>query len=128
MGSSGVHFDENDVGRDFLDDVLEGDAWPVVEHRLVDYIDDGGYDDAGEAIAAAELVAAALGRPSPRLDPALREWAARHAADAGRVRDRAIEAVALTRDGSELSELWAEADEQDEWLATLSDLDARLKN
>ncbi len=126
MGAWGVHFDQNDGTLDFLGDVEENREWSDVRHFVRDYVDNGGYDDAAEAVGALELVAAALGRPSPRLKPALRDWAAGHAAEAAGDRAPALAAVELVYDASELSELWAEADEGEDWAATIADLRERL--
>lgn len=127
MGAWGVHFDECDGALDFLGDVGDSRDWADVEHRLRDYIDNGGYDDAEEALAAAELVAAGIGHPSLRLRPKLAAWAGEHRADAERLRAGAVEATQLVLDASELSELWAEADEGDEWRATVGELLTRLR-
>ena len=126
MGAWGIHFDECDGSLDFLGDVEDSRDWADVVHRVGDYVDNGGYDDAEEALAALELVAAALGRASPRLKPELAEWASEYREQAQALRSRALEAVALVSQSSELSELWAEADEGDDWQATIADLQTRL--
>ena len=101
--------------------------WAEVDHRIRDYVANGGYDDAEEALAAAELVAAGLGRASPRLKPELAAWSAAHEGDAQQLRFDAVRAAKLVLDASELNELWAEADEGEDWRATVEDLLMRLQ-
>jgi hypothetical protein len=128
MGVWGIHFDESDGAADFLSDVAETRAWSDVDAAITDYVENGGYDDADAAVVALELVAAAIGNPSPRLSPELVEWAKGHSADAVRIRERALVATELVIDASELSELWTEADEGEGWLATIVDLQDRLRS
>ncbi len=125
MGAWGVQFNENDGALDFLGDVEDSRDWVVVGERLTDYVDDGGYDDADEALAACELVAAAIGRPSPLLDADLARWAAEHAKQAAATLPVARQAAQLVRT-SELNELWSEADEYAAWQASVEELIGRL--
>lgn len=127
MGAWGVHFDQCDGSLDFLGEVGDSRDWSEVDNRIRDYVADGGYDDAEEALAAAELVAAALGKASPRLLPELASWAAEHQPSAERLRTDAIAATRLALDASELSELWSEAGEAQDWRATVEDLLSRLQ-
>ncbi|KQM96615.1 MULTISPECIES: DUF4259 domain-containing protein [unclassified Sphingomonas] len=127
MGAWGVQFDECDSTLDFLGVVADSRDWNDVRYRLRDYVDNGGYDEAEEAIAALELVAAALGRPAPRLKPELAAWAAGHGDTAAADRTLASSALDLVENASELNELWAETDEYAAWQATLADLRMRLR-
>jgi hypothetical protein len=127
MGAWGIHFDECDGALDFLGDVGDHRNWGAVGAQIAEFVSAGGYEDAEEAIAALELVAAALGHPSPRLSPELAAWAETHAEEAPQLKPQSREAVDLISNQSELSELWAEADEGDEWLATIANLKTRLE-
>jgi hypothetical protein len=122
----GFQFNENDGAQDFLADVTELRDWSSVAACLTDYVDNGGYDDADEAVAASELVAAALGKPSPLLGGELATWAAQHSEEAAALRPVAANAVKLALSKSELNELWSEAEEYSDWQATLGDLISRL--
>ena len=127
---------ENDFALDWLNDLKrEGPAFvgqslamkSSISSLMLGYID---ADEASGAIAAAEIVAAALGRP-PRMWPdRAREWIAAHRAElrAEELRDKALGAIAIIQEGSELRELWA-AEERfwPEWLAAIGDLEQRLK-
>jgi hypothetical protein len=128
MGAWGIHFDECDGSLDFLGEVRDSRDWSEVDMRIRDYVADGGYDDGEEALAAAELVAAALGSPSPRLEPGLASWAAEHEPEALALRADAVTAVTLVRDSSELSELWADADEAAGWHGSVEALLVRLQS
>lgn len=85
-------------------------------------------DDCCEALAAAELVAAALGRATDRL-PADEgpDWVAAHG-DTIRPSDRDLARVAVERIGarSELQELWDEGGRNEEWHGELAALVTRL--
>lgn len=85
--------------------------------------------DAENGVVAAEVVAAALGRPNPRLPADLFAWLERQPKEQIRVLESsARSALACVRDPgkSELYELWAEQDNS-EWLGHMDDLAARLR-
>jgi Domain of unknown function (DUF4259) len=126
MGAWGIHFDECDGSLDFLGDVEESRDWNDVRHRVRDYVANGGYDDAEEAIAALELIAAARNKASPRLSTELQEWSGEQTIGADD-QASALAAVDLVIEKSELSELWAEAEEGDDWKATIAELRTRLE-
>lgn len=126
MGAWGFEFNENDGAKDFLGDLTESRDWSSVAAFLTDYVDNGGYDDADQAIAASELVAAAIGKPSPLLEGELATWATQHSVDAAALRPIAANAVKLALSNSELNELWSEAEEYSDWQTTLGDLISRL--
>jgi hypothetical protein len=127
MGAWGIQLNECDGTLDFLGEVEDSRDWSSVEARLREYMSAGGYEDADEAWAACELVAAPLGRPSPNLEPGLAEWARIHEGGARSLRGPASEAVQLIADQSELSELWAESGEGSDWQNVIADLSARLE-
>jgi hypothetical protein len=127
MGAWGYLFDENDDAADWLADFAESPSWAVVDRALA--ITDADYveaPDASNALAAAEVVAAGLGKASPRLEGAVAEWATPQAGAAAARRELAIAAITIVRDGSELSELWQEADEYADWQASVNEALARL--
>jgi len=128
MGAWGHHFDENDDAADWLGDFGDQPDWSIVRATLSDgaKLDDYIESDLGAAgLAAAEIVAAAIGKPSPRLSPEITTWANENPAEANDLTPLAREAVTNIRDSGELQELWREADAS-EWLATVNDLIFRL--
>lgn len=127
MGVYGPCFDENDDAADWLAEFAEAPDWLVVDDALA--VIDATYleaPDAATALAAAEIVAAGLGKPSPRLDIELADWAAEEADGAPERRQNAILALNRVRDDSELQELWQDADEYSLWLASVNETMARL--
>ncbi len=127
MGAWGHLFDENDDAADWLADFAGEPAWDIVGDALAvadaDYLDG---TDAANALAAAEVVAAGLGKPSPRLDLAIADWASDEPGRARALRQSAILAVGRVREDSELQELWGESDEDSLWLASVNETMARL--
>jgi hypothetical protein len=84
--------------------------------------------ECADAIAAAEVVAALLGRPLDELPDNVSEWVESHR---GRhepsLASTALAALARVRKKSELKEQWDESDEPKAWYASLDDLERRLK-
>lgn len=87
--------------------------------------------DGSRIIAAAEVVAAAHGSPSPDLPEDARERVMAMRTEITKVpglRQRAIQAVdRVVADSSELRQLWEEGDAEP-WLVLVRDLRARLAN
>jgi Domain of unknown function (DUF4259) len=129
MGAWGVGFNECDGALDFLGDIGDSRNWALIEQQLKQFIDEDGYEGGEEAYAALELIAAALGQASPRLEPELATWAGQHSEAALSLKDLSIQSVELLAEKSELRELWEEAeDDFDEWLAGVIDLKNRLNS
>jgi hypothetical protein len=90
-----------------------------------DYIES---PDGSAAVAAAEVVAAALGRPSTNLPLELRSWLQRQSLPAlAKLASAARKVLVRIQDPkiSELRQLWAEG-EDGKWQAAVADLSARL--
>ena len=102
MGAWGVLFDENDAAADKA-------------------------RDCSQALAAAEVVAAGIGKPSARLNTEIVEWASANSASAERGRARARSLLTRVRDNSELQQLWGEAEESAEWMASVDETISRLE-
>jgi len=130
MGAWGHHFDENDSALDWFSDLNAAPSWEMVESSLqtalagtYGYLD---VDDGCAALAAAEVVAAGLGKASSRLPDDVALWVKSNSEGATALKEAAQEAVVSVRDGGELHELWHEGGEPTEWLKTLDDLNSRL--
>ena len=132
MGTWGYRFDENDAATDWLGDFQASPSWNMV-HSAFDAVPIGstsyiGVDECAAAIAAAEVVAAGLGRPSPSLPVQIARWATEYTEGTDKLATQAQRTVAYLVDHGELSELWHEGkDTPHEWLATMDDLLARLR-
>jgi Domain of unknown function (DUF4259) len=131
MGAWGPGVFENDDAMDYAYDLAASDDWSVVGNALVlvasapadSYIE---APEASAALAAAEVVAAALGAPGPGIPPEVVDWVADHGGDVSTaVALSALRATERVAASSELAELWAEAGPE-EWRASLADLQRRL--
>ena len=84
--------------------------------------------EAAMAVAAAEVVATALGRPGPGVPHEVRDWidGNHRGLDTDLTVPMAREAIARVERGSELRARWERDGRDDRWLAGLRDLDTRL--
>ena len=137
MGAWGAGTLENDTAMDFLGALaLDGSADDdeiAVRAALTAPGEQEGYLDAdlaNDALAAAEVVAAAAGRPVATTDESTRtylETVATRSPGLAQLAGAALLVLELvTSEESELRELWEEADPA-EWLAAVDDLRARLQ-
>ena len=131
MGTWGMRSFENDSALDWVADLAESDGLELLDSSLETTPDDGYLDSdiAVAAIAAAEVVAALLGKPAAKLPEAVEKWVA----DRGEVAAKYLvpKAIAAVDDtlgkDSELRELWEENEEDfPVWKAGVQDLRARL--
>jgi hypothetical protein len=133
MGAWGHRNFENDSALDFAAEFRAAPSEVLLLETLtivVELGEDGDYIDADEAspaLAAAELVAAALGRPAADLPAGLQALVDKlDIGDDEELPELASAAVAQVLRASELQELWAENGEPNEWQAVQQDLLARL--
>ena len=131
MGAWGVGNLENDDALDWLGDFIE-DGDPAAVREALDLVadaDQGDYLETQEccaALAAAEVLATAGGRPPPDVPPDLAGWAQGRAFGAD-LYNLALAVLARITASSELAELWAEGDDSD-WRAVVDDLEKRLRS
>ncbi|HEY9788058.1 MAG TPA: DUF4259 domain-containing protein, partial [Candidatus Obscuribacterales bacterium] len=134
MGDWDVSAFGNDQAKDWLAALMEGVSAAPVFRALVtvaklppsDYLQ---APDCECAIAAAELVVAARGKPSPALPEEAREWLERTKFVAGtEVVTMALSVVKRIALNSELKELWQDTESGKDWLATIYDLQKRLED
>jgi hypothetical protein len=131
MGTWGLGTFENDTAADWMA-ALESRGAPLVAGTLEsvanadeeDYVD---ADAASEALAAAELVAAAHKDDRSRLPKALADWCLRNDADIVRLTPSAARAVRRVLSSSELVELWDEGDEGAAWRESVEALIGMLE-
>jgi hypothetical protein len=130
MGAWGLLFNENDDAADWLAEFSDEPNWNLVDHALAAIPNDTKeYVEAPEcsqALAAAEVVAAAIGKPSTRLDDGISAWATDNTTGGEARADIARIALARIRDNSELQELWEESDEYADWQASVNETVSRL--
>jgi hypothetical protein len=133
MGAWGHQNFENDAAMDFVGDFMESPVVDTIQEALLLVIEAGAEeeyidtDEASAALAAAEIVAAALGRSS---QDAPEELGAAIKKGGLVVHEKLVKqarkSVKQVLKESELQELWAEAGETDEWEQVQSELLKRL--
>ncbi|MGN8051231.1 DUF4259 domain-containing protein [Curtobacterium sp. 22159] len=122
----------NDAAADFVAELDGQKRWTVVKAAFMDAARAGRMldgDVAATAIAAAEVVAHGLGRPSQTdaYTEGIKRFVNRARRPSRRLADRAVRAVELAaRPDGELAELWAETGTT-EWQEALARLVAHLE-
>lgn len=148
MGAWGVGVFENDAAMDWCGEFIDAPEGEGSEDEpgrdtlvagplmLIAEEEEDDADMACEALAAAEVVAAAAGRPAGALkeadDETLSEiaaWAQKASAAVKHKEMRALaaKAVGVILKDSELAELWEESDDAKGWRAAVEDLKKRLQ-
>lgn len=134
MGCWGIGSFENDTAADWVCDLTEtGDLSLVREAVAAVLAADSDVDatDATTALAAIEVIVAALGRPTAEAldEPDVVEWIARvKPLPDGRLASDAAQAIdRILGPTSELRELWEDTDASDDWQADVRGLRSRLQ-
>ena len=132
MGAWGAGSFQNDQALEWLGEVESEDDVALVEDALGtvaeaaedDFLD---ADDCSVAIAAAEIIAAMGGQPSPRLPDGMKDWCDEQEEPDPEMVSDALAALTRIREGSELVEQWSEGGELNQrWVSGLEDLARRL--
>ena len=128
MGAWEVGPFENDTALDWVADLRSGGAEAV--RVALSAAADGFLDarEGEEVVAAAEVVASALGEPAPNLPGDVTAWIAANSGQLSRD-DVALARGAMARvvsEKSELRELWVDDAEDEEWPKAMADLQRRL--
>lgn len=124
----------NDDAADWLAELIDGDSIDLLKDALADVLEDepGEYLEAPEcssALAAAEIVAAANGKPADEMPEEALDWLedrGREIAERVELLEMARRAVGRIQENSELKDLWDEADSLDEWNKVQDNLRTRL--
>ena len=131
MGTWGAGAFQNDTALDWVGGLVDSGGAASIHTSLSAAARPGFLDcDACcEALAAAEIVAASLGRPSPSLPHEIPDWLKRVGFTADEpTRELAIKALAGVSGASELRQLWEEWHSVAKWDAALSELTSRLQS
>lgn len=132
MGAWGTGNFENDDALDWVDDLEECEDASAVRSALTTVT---GWPAAEQlesidccvALAAAEMVAAALGHPSVDFPEEAEDWLERRGQELGEEEHQLARAIVeRIRRNSELKDLYADSDSLEEWLDVLKDLEGRL--
>jgi Domain of unknown function (DUF4259) len=133
MGAWGIGVFENDDAMNWAVDFQRApsdqslrEAFEAVT-AVEDYLerDPGSY-----ALAAAEVLAAARGKPCRDIPQALRDWAAANASIATPdLLSQALAAIdrTMVEDSSEVAELWSETKDAAAWVMQIDELRQRLR-
>ena len=134
MGTWAIDSFGNDDAADLLGDLTEQSDLAPVREAIARVLESDGYveaPDAQQCLAACEVLAVALNRPSSaaRAEEELMAWIARvkPAPDAAIVSQAANAIDRVLAHGSELRELWEESEEFADWQADVVGLRARLQ-
>jgi uncharacterized protein DUF4259 len=124
MGAWGTGIFENDGAGDFLADLKHHPSgWSLIRQTL-ERDGDRSPSKSEAAVAAAECVAIARGKPSSNPNPRAVDWCKAHpASDLPKLAALAVKVVREVRSSSELKDLW---DGDEEWDAIVGDLEKRL--
>lgn len=130
MGTWGYYNFDNDAAADFAEDFRDHHNEAKLLEALVAVAEEEETieaEAASEALAAAEIVAAILGKPSrdfpADLIPVIVKLDASESADLRELAQQAVQAIASK---SVLQELWAKNESADDWQQTQQDLLHRL--
>jgi hypothetical protein len=123
----------NDDAADWLCDLVEQNDLGFIQETIKRVLDIDSYleaPDAAQALAAVEVVAAALGRPTTagQAEESLAEWVARvkPVPDLSLVSQASAAIDRILGPESELRELWEESGEFEKWEANVTDLRSKL--
>jgi hypothetical protein len=124
---------ENDDAMEWVAQCTQSTGWQIVAATLTGPIFKAKLieaPDGASVVAAAEVVAAAAGRPSPDMPPALKSWVE------SQPRRKLVELVPMARQAllkvsdpsvSELKRVWSgDKDKANQWEKRIAELDARL--
>lgn len=131
MGTWGTSTFDNDAAADFAESFLEKPNEAVLYEALATAAEEEGQvdaDDASVALAAAEIVAAILGKPAQDLPPGLIPAIVHLDADGEDLRELAEQAVKVVLEKSELQEQRAAGDEYANWQDLQQNLLTRLQD
>lgn len=134
MGAWGYESFENDDALDWVSNDFEGSDDLSAVAEALETVANWGEDDylelpeCGAAVAAAEVLAAVLGRPSPKLPDDVAAWVAEHPLDdAGSLVPTSQRAIARIERDSEMQGLWDDTADATKWRQSIADLKSRLK-
>lgn len=130
MGAWGFSSFENDDALDWVIDLEKAPDLGVLEVTLSEVLDsEEEYLDASVccfALAAAEVVAALVGKPSEKLPEEVTQWVEGKGEPDSSLISIAKRAIQAILDDSELKELWEETDEFELWHADVEGILERL--
>jgi hypothetical protein len=132
MSVWGTGIFENDDALDWIYDLADSGSLSRVISALDVVLknkeDDSDISDCRIALAAAEIVAAMSGDPSPELPEEAEEWIGEKILENEKIREKAENAIRMILEASELKNKWEKSTNYPKWQSTISDLQKRLEN
>jgi hypothetical protein len=119
---------ENDAGSDLVHDLKKAKGTAILKDAFVG-AKSGGWDsdDCQTAVAAAEIIAAMRGAPSPKLPKDAAAWVQKQTQPpAEPLVAQAREVVRAILANSELKEIWQESGSAKPWIEAMQELQKRL--
>ncbi|MBO2009692.1 DUF4259 domain-containing protein [Hymenobacter negativus] len=129
MGTWGTGNFDNDMAADYAAAFQDDPNETMLLETLASVADEGypEADEASEALAAAEIIAAALGKPVRGFPEDLLQSAQNlHLTNPESAQRLTRKAIKVILKKSELKELWEEGDEYEQWIAMQDALLERL--
>jgi len=129
MGAWGVLPFENDNASDWVWSLEDAEDTSVLSDMLESIASqDEIIEDCEEAVAAAEVVAALLGKPLPDLPDEVTEFVKKHGEKKPSPKLIKLAATVVSRivEASDLKDRWEESESADRWQETMDDLLKRL--
>ena len=129
MGAWGPGSFDNDDAMDWVGGLTPDSGDAALRPALTAVAEGHGYvegPDCSIAIAAAEAVAAARGKPAATLPPEVAAWLQSGPHIARDLVDVARKAIRRVVTDSELKDLWEESESAEQWREAMSDLESRL--
>jgi len=131
MSVWGTGIFENDDALDWVYDLADSGTLARVVSALDVVLknkdDDLEVADCRIGLAAAEIIAAMTGDPSPQLPEEAEEWIGEKILENERLREKAQQVVHVIQKNSELRDKWEKSTNFPQWQATLNDLQKRLE-
>ena len=125
MGAWDVGNFSNDDALDFVAEIKSVDDLTAAFRALASAPTPADAHIVCEALAAADLVAAMLGRPASDMPEEASALAKTFGAPSADLLGSASTTASIAQTGNELAELWEEAEDED-WVGVLTDLKRRL--
>ncbi|MGE5138209.1 MAG: DUF4259 domain-containing protein [Rudaea sp.] len=131
MGFWGVQNFENDDAEEWANDLMNSPTLRLIPFTLKVVTEGGGealdVSECSNALAAAEVVAALKGFPSPHLPPPLAAWLQKQPPPEPEWVELAHRAAKRIRADSDLQRVWDDAGYAVHWRTVVDDLIARLE-
>lgn len=130
MGVQGPKSFQNEVALEWVSELAEytdlAGAVGAIDAVMADKADYLDADVCQEGVAAAEVVAAAAGKPAAELPAEVKTWIGGKPKPDAALVAKTLEAMAAIREKSELHEFWEDSDDLAGWTAAMDELKARL--